>query len=77
MQLDKGKIENCMSAAGIATHRELAERMGISRESLSRFISGVYNPSWETMESMCRVLGCRVDDLVVYDRPKEAALATM
>lgn len=77
MRLDKEKIENRMTAAGISTHRELAERMGISREALSRFISGVYNPSWETMESMCNVLGCRVDDLVAYDRPKVAAPATM
>ncbi|MCB0070313.1 MAG: helix-turn-helix transcriptional regulator [Caldilineaceae bacterium] len=75
MRLDKLKIEDRMKSVGISTYQELAERMGISREALSNFMSGTYNPSWNSLSAMCNALECRVDDIVVYDSPKVAALA--
>ncbi|MCB0073778.1 MAG: helix-turn-helix domain-containing protein, partial [Caldilineaceae bacterium] len=34
-------------------------------------------PSWEKLNALCVVLECKVDDIVVYDRPKAMALAAM
>ena len=77
MRLDKQKIIDRMSSVGILTLGELAERIDVTQETLSRYISGTYNPSWEKLDTLCAVLECKVDDIVVYDRPKAMALAAM
>lgn len=75
MQLDKNKIETRMKLAGIETMGELADRVDVSRETLSRYISGTYNPSWEKLSALCVVLECKVDDIVTYTLPKALAPA--
>ena len=77
MRLDKQKIIDRMSSVGILTLGELAERIDVTQETLSRYISGTYKPSWEKLNALCVVLECKVDDIVVYDRPKAMALAAM
>lgn len=43
------------------TQAELAERAGISRTNISRFESGTYNPSLETLVKVALALGMSLD----------------
>ena len=52
MRLDKQKIIDRMSSVGILTLGELAERIDVTQETLSRYISGTYKPSWEKLNAL-------------------------
>lgn len=42
---------------------ELSRRTGISNVMLSRYVNGRSDPSYMTVEKICNVLGCDMDDL--------------
>ena len=75
MRLDKQKLEDRMEAVGIKNFYDLAARIGVAQETMSRYVSGTYWPSKGKMEALCTTLQCTVNDIVVYDSPKVAALA--
>ena len=53
----------------------LADRLGVSRQAVSKWESGTSIPDMERIMELCKVLNCNLDDLmddgVMGDRPKE------
>ncbi|MEZ4558757.1 MAG: helix-turn-helix transcriptional regulator [Caldilineaceae bacterium] len=66
-----------MKIVGIENLGELAEKIGVRQDTFSSWLSGRWNPSFENLENLCRVLECTADDIMAYDRPKAMALAAM
>jgi transcriptional regulator with XRE-family HTH domain len=54
---------------------ELAERVGINQESLSKMENGRISPKFERLQRFADVLGCRVEDLFKFkpEQPLEQA----
>lgn len=75
MRIDRYKVIQLMRAQGIANLGDLAGLIGVHSSTLSSWFSGRYDPTFENLGTICQVLDCTVDDLVVYDRPKDPALA--
>lgn len=45
------------------TQKELAERTGVSRQTINAIEQGTYNPTIRLCRSICRVLGKTLDEL--------------
>ena len=45
------------------TQKELAEAVGVSRQTIKAIEQGQYNPTITLCRAICRVLGKRLDDL--------------
>ena len=45
------------------TQKELAEAVGVSRQTVNALEQGEYNPTIKLCRAICRVLGKRLDDL--------------
>ena len=45
------------------TQKELAEAVGVSRQTVNAIEQGEYNPTIKLCRAICRVLGKRLDDL--------------
>ena len=45
------------------TQKELAEAVGVSRQTINAIEQGEYNPTIRLCRAICRVLGTRLDDL--------------
>jgi len=56
--------------AGEMTQAELAERIGVTRQTLIAIEQGRYSPSLETAFRIARALGAALDE--VFQFPKEA-----
>ena len=56
-KLKMARLENDMNQA------QLAERVGVTRQTISLIESGRYNPTLNLCISICRVLGKTLDDL--------------
>jgi transcriptional regulator with XRE-family HTH domain len=56
---------------------ELAERVGINQESLSKMENGRISPKFERLQRFADALGCRVEDLFKFkpEQPLEQAVA--
>ncbi len=55
------------------TNAMIAERAGITLSTLDKITSGKNtNPKLDTLQAICRVLGCRLDDF--DDNPKKKSL---
>jgi len=50
-------------SAGGLTQLELAEKAGVTRQSIISIERGKYRPGVELALKLARVLGCRVEDL--------------
>lgn len=65
--MNKPKLQNTLrerrKAAGGLTQQELAERAGVTRQSIISIEGGKYRPSVELALMLARALGCKVDDL--------------
>lgn len=61
--LDKNKFRGAVASAGL-THYELAERMGISKNTLSSKVNGKGSFDIKQIDSICDILG--IDD--VFER---------
>ena len=46
------------------TQKELAEAVGVSRQTVNAIEQGEYNPTIKLCRAICRVLGKRLDDLL-------------
>ena len=55
---------------------QLAERIGISPVTLSRYETGSRTPRWSNVEVMCRELKCSADELMGEDPTVPRAVAT-
>ena len=43
---------------------EIADRIGISRATLSQYLSGRAQPTLATLAKLCKVLDCSADDIL-------------
>lgn len=53
------------------TQKELAERVGVSRQTMNAIEKGEYNPTIKLCRSICKVLGKKLDDLFREDDDNE------
>jgi len=53
------------------TQKELAEKVGISRQTMNAIEQGEYNPTIKLCRAICRVLGKSLDDLFWEDDSNE------
>jgi transcriptional regulator with XRE-family HTH domain len=65
-----GRLRELRLAAGLS-QRELAERAGIDKDSLSRLERDLWQPTWETVLALCQALG--VDCTAFTMQPAEHA----
>lgn len=73
--LDKFKVLELMARNRIASQSELAQKIGVTRQSLSNWLTGKDRPSTDNLILLCQILGCTFDDIVVI--PKESAPTQM
>lgn len=52
------------------TQKELAEKVGISRQTMNAIEQGTYNPTIKLCRSICRVLGKSLDELFWEEEDK-------
>lgn len=57
------RIKNCM------TQDQLAERLNVSRQTVSKYELGINEPSIEVLKEMCVIFDCKIDDLITIDNP--------
>jgi len=60
------KITSCRKKIGL-TQTELAEKLGVTRQAVSRWESDVSFPETDKLVSMSKLFGCSVDWLLKYD----------
>jgi putative transcriptional regulator len=60
------KIRELREAAGM-TQEELAQRVGVRRETIVFLEKGKYNPSLRLAHDVARVFGARVDEVFFFD----------
>ncbi len=53
------------------TQKQLAEKVGISRQTMNAIEQGEYNPTIKLCRAICRVLGKKLDDLFGEDEDNE------
>ncbi|HBC27602.1 MAG TPA: transcriptional regulator [Ruminococcaceae bacterium] len=53
------------------TQKELAEAVGISRQTVNAIEQGEYNPTIKLCRAICRVLGKTLDDLFWEEKDDE------
>ncbi len=56
-------------AAKDLSQQQLAELVGVSRQTIHAIEKGDYNPTIRLCIAICRVLGCSLDDLFWQDEP--------
>ena len=56
-------------AAKDLSQQQLAELVGISRQTIHAIEKGDFNPTIRLCIAICRVLGCSLDDLFWQDEP--------
>ncbi|MBQ7603724.1 MAG: helix-turn-helix domain-containing protein, partial [Clostridia bacterium] len=60
------KITNLRSLAGIS-QESLAEKLSVSRQSVSKWETGQATPKMETLVSICKIFGITLDDFMRED----------
>jgi DNA-binding Xre family transcriptional regulator len=75
MRLNREKVRRQMETAGIGEYQDLAQRIEVQPETMSRWFAGSLRPSWDKLSELCAVLDCTVNDLVDY--PKVDARPSM
>ncbi|MDD3393291.1 MAG: transcriptional regulator [Clostridia bacterium] len=53
------------------TQKQLAEKVGISRQTMNAIEQGEYNPTIKLCRAICKVLGKSLDDLFGEDDSNE------
>ena len=53
------------------TQKQLAEKVGVSRQTMNAIEQGEYNPTIKLCRSICRVLGKSLDDLFWEEEDNE------
>lgn len=54
------------------TQKQLAEKVGISRQTMNAIEQGEYNPTIKLCRAICKVLGKSLDELFGEDDSNEA-----
>jgi putative transcriptional regulator len=53
------------------TQQELADRVGVSRQTVISLERGRYNPSITLAFRLARLLGARIEDLFIYEENED------
>ena len=77
MKLNKWKVLELMIAKRIENQAELAKRIGVTRQALSNWMSGISFPSGDSLAALCGELGCTLDAIVELPLPKTDAPAIL
>jgi len=64
-------IRSLRFAAGEMTQAELADRIGVTRQTVIAIEQGRYSPSLEVAFQIARVFGVRIDTVFHYPDPEE------
>jgi putative transcriptional regulator len=57
-------------AARDYSQQDLADQVGVSRQTINAIERGDYNPTIKLCVAICRALGCTLDDLFWEDEQK-------
>lgn len=68
----KNQLRRYRFEAGEMTQQELAEKVGVTRQTILSIERGNYNPSVELALRLARVFDTTVEKLFELDEPKEA-----
>ena len=49
---------------------QIAKELGVSKPTLSQYLSGRIMPSLVTFAKLCEVLDCSADDILMFDKNK-------
>ncbi len=61
----KNTVRRCRFDADEMTQQQLADRLGVSRQTIISIESGKYQPSLELAFKLAKVFGKRVDEIFV------------
>ena len=61
-------MKQARAEAGLS-QQELADRLGVSRQTINAIEKGDYNPTIKLCIGICRVLGRTLDDLFWEEKP--------
>jgi putative transcriptional regulator len=63
----QNRIRELRTAAGEMTQADLAERVGVTRQTVIAMEQGRYSPSLEVAFRVALALGARLDEVFAYD----------
>lgn len=63
MRLDRYKVKLRMAMAGIENQRELADKVGVTPQTISNWLNGEM-PTLDNVGALCRVLNCTPNDIL-------------
>ena len=69
----QNRLREYRKTSGGLTQQELAERAGVTRQSIISIEQGRYRPSVELALKLARTLGCAVEDLFQLAEEEEAS----
>ena len=52
------------------THKELAEKVGVSTNTVARWERNEFQPSWSDFLKLCVVLGMKIEDFMEKENEK-------
>ena len=62
----KNSVRRCRFDADEMTQQQLADRLGVSRQTIISIESGKYQPSLELAFKLAQTFGKRVDEILVF-----------
>lgn len=57
------RLARLRRAAGFSSQGALADRLGVTRQAVNNWETGLYAPSAPVLPGLVRVLGCQLQDL--------------
>ena len=63
-------MKDARTNAGLS-QQELADKLGVSRQTINAIEKGDYNPTIKLCVGICRVLGLTLNDLFWNENPEE------
>jgi DNA-binding Xre family transcriptional regulator len=76
MRLNRYRMLELMDNAGYRTQRQLADALGVTRQTMSLWMQGGGFQK-DRVADLCRLLDCTPNDILVLDAPKAAAPASI
>lgn len=68
----RNRIRELRFAASEMTQQQLADAIGVTRQTVNAIEGGKYSPTLEVAFAIAEALGVRLDDAFQYDPPKPA-----
>lgn len=68
----KNRIRELRFAAGEMTQQQLADAIGVTRQTVNAIEGGKYSPTLEVAFAIAAALGVKLDDVFQYEAPKPA-----